>query len=134
MPSYDYRCLNCKRRFEIFMPFSEYGNREVFCTHCGSANIQRRIGRIRVLRSEDSRFEDMADPAMLDGLEDDPRAMGRMMRKMSAEMGEDLGPEFNEVIGRLEAGQSPEEIEAAVPDIGSMAEGGGDFGGGADDF
>lgn len=127
MPSYDYRCLNCNRRFNIFMSYSEYGNRQVTCTHCGSTNVQRRIGRIRVLRSEDSRFEDMADPAMLEGLEEDPRAMGRMMRKMSAEMGEDLGPEFNEVIGRLEAGQSPEEIEAAVPEIGNMAEGGSNF-------
>ena len=30
----------------------------------------------------------------LEGLEDDPRALGRMMRKMSKEMGEDAGPEF----------------------------------------
>ena len=36
-----------------------------------------------------------------------------MMRKMSSEMGEDMGPEFDEVVGRLEAGQSPEDIEAS---------------------
>jgi hypothetical protein len=41
-----------------------------------------------------------------------------MMRKMSAEMGEDLGPEFDEVVDRLEKGQSPEEIEEALPDLG----------------
>lgn len=133
MPSYDYRCLNCKRRFDVFMSYREYGSREVTCPKCGSANVQRRIGRIRILRSEESRFEDMADPAMLEGLEDDPRAMGRMMRKMSAEMGEDLGPEFNEVVDRLEAGQSPEEIEAAIPNLGGTAEGGGSFDD-ADDF
>jgi hypothetical protein len=40
-----------------------------------------------------------------------------MMRKMSKEMGEDMGPEFDEVIDRLEAGQSPEDIEKAVPDL-----------------
>jgi hypothetical protein len=37
-----------------------------------------------------------------------------------------MGPEFDEVIDRLESGQSPEEIEEAVPDLG---EGMGDMGG-----
>jgi Flp pilus assembly protein TadB len=49
------------------------------------------------------------------------------MRKMSREMGEDLGPEFDEVVGRLEAGESPEDIEESMPEL--MGEGGGDFGG-----
>jgi hypothetical protein len=81
-------------------------------------NVQRRIGRIRVARSEDSRLDDFSDPSSLEGLEDDPKALGKMMRKMSNEMGEDLGPEFGEVIGRLESGQSPEEIEKSMPDLG----------------
>jgi len=54
----------------------------------------------------------------LEGMEDDPKAMGQMMRKMGNEMGEDLPPEFNEVVDRLESGQSPEEIESAIPDLG----------------
>ena len=54
-----------------------------------------------------------------EGLEDDPKTMGRMMRKMGKEMGEELPPEFDEVVGRLEAGQNPEEIEKAVPDLGN---------------
>jgi hypothetical protein len=90
--------------------------------------VQRRIGRIRFARSEESRMDDLADPSKLAGLEDDPKAMARMMRDMSTEMGEDAGPEFDEVIDRLEAGQSPEEIDAAIPDLGS----GGGIGG--DDF
>ena len=56
-----------------------------------------------------------------DGLEDDPKAMGQMMRKMGKEMGEEMPPEFDEVVGRLEAGQSPEEIESAVPNLGDAA-------------
>jgi putative FmdB family regulatory protein len=129
MPYYDYRCLDCKRRFSTFITYSEYGKKNVSCPHCTSENVQRRIGRIRIARSEDSRLEDMADPAALEGLEDDPRALGKMMRKMSSEMGEELGPEFNEVIDRLEAGQDPDEIEKAIPDLG------GDGGmGGDDDF
>jgi len=36
---------------------------------------------------------------------------------MSQEMGEDLGEEFGEVVDRLERGQSPEEIEKAMPEL-----------------
>ena len=101
MPTYPYRCLNCGKRFEIFMTFSEYDNSNVHCTHCESDQVQRLIGRIRIVRSEDSRMEAIADPGNLAGLEDDPQALGRMMRQMSNEMGEDMGPEFDEVIDRL---------------------------------
>ncbi len=128
MPIYQYRCLNCHKRFEVFMSYAEYGTRPVPCTHCGSENVLRRIGRIRIAKSEESRLDDLADPSALAGLEDDPRELGRMMRKMSSEMGEDMGPEFDEVIGRLEAGQSPEDIESELPDLG------GPDSGGLDDF
>lgn len=132
MPDYQYRCLECKKRFDVFMTYSEYGTHNVQCKHCGSENVERRIGRIRFARSEESRMEEMADPGSLEGLEDDPRALGRMMRKMSGEMGEELGPEFDEVVNRLEAGQSPEEIEKAVPDLGEALGGAGGDGGGGD--
>jgi putative FmdB family regulatory protein len=135
MPYYPHICLDCKKRFEIFLSYSEYGSKPVHCPHCESTNVQRRITRVRVARSEDSRLESMADPGSLEGLEDDPKAMGRMMRQMSREMGEDMGPEFDEVIDRLEAGQSPEEIEEAIPDLGGDAGGlPGGFGGMDDGF
>ena len=129
MPTYQYRCLNCHKRFELFMTYNEYGTRPVSCPHCNSSEVQRRIGRIRVARSEESRLENLADPSNLEGLEDDPKALGRMMRQMSNEMGEDMGPEFDEVINRLESGQSPEEIEKAIPDLGDDGGGMGGMGG-----
>lgn len=129
MPIYQYRCQQCKTAFELYISYSEYSTREVSCPNCGSQEVVRRIGRVRFARSEESRLENMADPSNLEGLEDDPRALGRMMRQMSSEMGEEIGPEFNEVVDRLEAGQSPEDIEKAMPDLGG--EGGppdsGDF-------
>jgi putative FmdB family regulatory protein len=130
MPFYQYRCLNCRRRFEIFQSYTEYGALPVTCPHCSSQSVQRRIGRIRIARSEDSRLEDFDDPSAMDGLEENPQALGKMMRKMSREMGEEMGPEFDEVIDRLEAGQSPEDIESAMPDLGDGSPG---FDGG-DDF
>ena len=54
----------------------------------------------------------------MEGIEDDPKALARMMRKMGGKMGEELPGEFNDVVDRLEAGQSPEEIESALPDLG----------------
>lgn len=123
MPTYPYRCLNCNKRFEIFMTYAEYGTLPVSCPHCGDTNVIRRINRVRITRSTDSLLDNLDDPSSLDGLEDDPKAMGQMMRRMSAEMGEELGPEFHEVVDRLESGQSPEEIEAALPDLGEAGGG-----------
>ena len=69
-------------------------------------------------------MESMADDfSGFEGLEDDPQAMGQMMRKMGQEMGEDLPPEFDEVVDRLESGQSPDDIEKASPDLGGAAGG-----------
>lgn len=117
MPIYQYRCLNCKKRFEVFLSYKEYGGKSVHCPHCTSDQVQRRIGRIRVAKSEESRLDALTDPSGLEGLENDPRALGKMMRKMGNEMGEEVGPEFDEVVDRLEAGQSPEDIEKAIPDL-----------------
>jgi hypothetical protein len=117
--------LNCRRRFDVFLTYTEYGTRLITCPHCQSDKVQRRIGRIRVARSGESRLENMADPGNLEGLEDDPRALGRMMRQMSSEVGEEMGPEFDEVVNRLEAGQSPDQIEQDLPDLGAGGAGGG---------
>jgi hypothetical protein len=86
-----------------------------------------------VAKSEESRLEDLADPSALAGLEDDPKALGKMMRRMGSELGEEMPPEFDEVVDRLEAGQSPEEIEKALPDLAN-AEGAGMGGADMDDF
>ena len=78
--------------------------------------------KVRIAKSEDARMESMADDfSGFEGLEDDPKAMGRMMRKMGKEMGEDMPPEFDEVVDRLESGQSPEDIEKSIPDLGNDA-------------
>jgi hypothetical protein len=102
------------------MSYTEYDQATPVCPHCGEANLKRRVGRIAIAKSEDSRMDSLMDYSSLAGLdEDDPRAMGRFMRQMSREMGEDLGGEFEEVVGRLESGESPESIEQSMPDLGS---------------
>ena len=129
MPIYEYRCHDCRRRVSVFFrSFSDVDNAPV-CPRCGGQHLSRLISRVSVVRSEDSRLDDLTDPGMLDGLdEDDPKSVARWMRKMSAEAGEDMPPEFDEVIDRLESGQTPEEIEESMPDLGQ------DLGGGMDDL
>ena len=127
MPTYDFICNNCNQRFDIFMTFAEYGSKPVICSHCNSKNVRRRMTKVRIAKSEENRMDSMADDfSGFEGLEDDPKAMGSMMRKMGREIGEELPPEFDEVVDRLESGQSPEEIEKAVPDLGDASSGADD--------
>lgn len=132
MPIYEYRCHGCRRRVSIlWRSFAEAEEGQAVCPRCGSTNLTRLVSRVRVVRSEGSRLEDMADPSFLSDLdENDPRSMARLMRRMADEVGEEMGPEFDEVVGRLEAGESPEEIERSMPDLlGGEGEG---FEGGLD--
>lgn len=119
MPTYDYICLDCKKRFDQFFTYTEYGSQPAVCPFCHSNNSKRKIGRIRMTKSEENRLANMATPEALEGIDEDPQRLGSMMRKMSSEMGENMGPEFNEVVGRLEKGQSPEQIEKDLPGLGS---------------
>ena len=65
----------------------------------------------------------MDDESALDDLADaDPATLGRYMRRMGDEVGEDLGEEFNEVVDRLERGEDPETIEASMPGLDSPSD------------
>ncbi len=129
MPIYEYYCSDCQRRVSLlWRSFADAETREATCPRCSGKNLRRMVSRVAVLRSEESRMDSLADPSALEGLdEEDPKSLARWMRKMSQETGEDLGPEFDEVVGRLEAGEDPESIEESMPGLGD-AGGGDDFG------
>ena len=105
-------------KFQQYFSYAEYGKKPVVCPNCLHQKVTRRIGRIRVAKSEERRMSDLANPEELDGIDDDPKKLAGMMRKMSSELGEDMGSEFNEVVGRLEKGETPEQIEKEMPDLG----------------
>ena len=131
MPIYEYNCHDCRRKVSLlWRSYADMEIKQPVCPRCGGGNLTRLISRVAVVRSEDSHLDDLADPSMMDGLdENDPKSLGRWMRKMSQEMGEDLGTEFDEVVGRLESGEDPESIEKSMPELGA------DMGGaGMDDF
>jgi len=129
MPVYEYLCQSCGRRFSRF--FWRIADSEGTQCRCGSANLEQLVSRVATVRSEESRLETMADPSRWGDLdENDPKSMARMMKQMGGELGEDLGPEFNEMVDRLESGEDPESIERSLG-TGEGGEGGeGGTGGG----
>lgn len=122
MPTYEFRCNACQRKIAlVYKTIAQYEAATPACPHCGSTDLTRLISRVAISRSSLSRLmsggADDIDDSVLDDLEHgDPRTMGRMLREMGAEVGEDIGPEFDEVVSRLERGESPEDIEASLPD------------------
>ncbi|MEX2144224.1 MAG: zinc ribbon domain-containing protein [Anaerolineales bacterium] len=115
MPVYSFICEECGVRFARQLSYQDYGTTSINCPKCGSYQVRRRINRVRMLREEGG---DIGTPDDPDDLAKDPRAMARMMREMSSDMGEELGPEFDEVVDRLDEGQTPEDIERELPDLG----------------
>ncbi|MBI3537614.1 MAG: zinc ribbon domain-containing protein, partial [Chloroflexi bacterium] len=115
----------CKKRVSIF--FRSFNDTtDPRCPNCDSADLTRLVSKVATLKSEDARLEAMSDPATFSGVdENDPRSVARMMRKMGDQMGgEDLGPEFTEMVDRMESGESPEEIEKTMPGMGDEGAGG----------
>jgi hypothetical protein len=83
------------------------------------------MSRFATLRSEDERLDSLADPSGLgDFDENDPASVGRFMKKMSREFGEDLGDDFEGAIDDAMA-------EAEGGDAGETS--GSSLGSGSDD-
>lgn len=107
MPIYEYRCNACGRRVSVFQR-SVSAAVQATCDRCGSADLSRLISRFAVMKA-DSAFADDFD-RLPDFDEDDPRAVARWARRMAEEAGEDLGPEFEDAVSRMERGEIPEEF------------------------
>ncbi len=137
MPSYDYRCDTCHKRVLLsYKTYAEFDKATPTCTHCGSTSLTRWITRVAIAKSEERRFggSEPDNDALDDLANADPSTIGRYMRRMSDDTGEDLGQEFNEVVERLEHGEAPEEIEASMEApadeiSGGMGDSLGDMGG-----
>ncbi len=141
MPIYEYRCAHCgKRESKFWRSLSAVDDGKLTCSTCGSKKMSRLVSKVRVLRGGADNDSGSGagengdlDPALMremEGLdESDPRALGRFMRKMAAEAGESLGPEFDEVVGRLEKGEDPDKIERDMGEMLGAPEGMGGEGG-----
>jgi putative FmdB family regulatory protein len=119
MPVYSFICEECGVRFSHHLSYQDYSATRLNCPKCSSSQIRRRIGRVRILRGEGAGVTNLDE---IGSLAEDPRALARSMRAMSSEMSEELGPEFDEVVDRLDKGQTPEDIERELPDLGEETE------------
>ena len=72
-------------------------------------------------KSEAARLDALADPSSLGDLDaDDPKSVGRWMRKMGREMGDDLGGEdLDEMIDEIEGGGDPATTSSSDTRIAS---------------
>jgi putative FmdB family regulatory protein len=129
MPIYEYRCGACQRRSSLYyQTFSAAERAEPHCEHCGSADVSRLVSRVAILKSEESRLEDLSSDSALAGVdESDPKSIARWARRMGEQMGEDVGDDFREMVDQLEAGEMPDDAPAS----GGLDDGGGfgDIGG-----
>jgi len=76
--------------------------------------MSRVLSRVKVIRSEESRMESLADPSKWGDLDDkDPKTMAKWMKRMGKELGEDMGEDVDQMVE-----------EAMEEEKGSKSEGG----------
>ena len=98
MPIYEYRCNDCGKISEFLLIKTD----ETFipqCKRCKSKKMSRVLSRVRVIRSEESRMESLADPSKWGGLDEkDPKSMAKWMKKMGKEMGEEMEEDVDQIM------------------------------------
>ena len=130
MRIYEYRCKTCKRRVSLLVKgFEEPEKLE--CPECGGRELERLFSSFRIGKGESyyrkGIYEDiLTDKQLVRGLtSNDPRAMAEWSRRMSAGAGEDLTPESEEVLDRLDAGEPVGKVmEDAKETLGDFGLGG----------
>ena len=127
MPLFEYRCEDCRRRFTLLVGMVAQ-QAEQKCPRCGGTQLRKLVSRFTVARSEDDILDSVADPGSL-GDPEDPRAMADWMRRVSREMGEDLGDDFDELVEEAVR----EEIDGPAADGDAGDAGGGDAAPGGSD-
>jgi putative FmdB family regulatory protein len=111
MPVYEFRCNACGAPVSVFVR-SMNSPVNGKCERCGSTDLRRLLSRFAVIKSSGGDFDGL-DDSMLDGLdESDPRAMAGWARKMQREMGEDMGPEWDDMVDRMERGDSLDDLDS----------------------
>ena len=121
MPIYEFSCNACGASISVFVRSmnSPVGGR---CERCGSTDLRRLVSRFAVINAGGG-LDSLDDDSFAGMDENDPRAMAAWARRMRAEMGEEAGPEFDEMVERLERGESLDD------DFGGAHDHGDDLGG-----
>ncbi len=118
MPIYEYRCEACGKKSE-FLTFKVSDEVNPVCKHCGSKKMVRLISRVRVIMSEETRLESLADPSKFSDLdENDPKSMAKFLKKMGREFGDELGEELGGDIDEIVEEAMEEEAKSKMVEEG----------------
>lgn len=134
MPIYEFYCPDCHTVFNFFSRRVDTEKRPA-CPKCERPEIERRVSLVTVLKhgakgdsADGPDLPDFDEAKMERALqsmagefenvsEDDPRAMGRLMRKFMDSTGMKLGAGMEEALRRLEGGEDPDQIESDMGDL-----------------
>ena len=128
MPIYEFYCDNCHTVFNFF---SQRVNTEARpdCPKCDRSRLERQVSMFSVSRNRSEQDSDslegidegrleqaiMSMAGELEGFDqDNPQQAAKAMRKVMDQAGIEWGDGVEEVIGRLEAGDDPDQIEASL--------------------
>ena len=79
--------------------------------------MTRVLSRVRVMRSEESRMESLADPSKWGSLnENDPKSMAKWMKRMGKEMGEDMGEDVDQMVDEAMEEERASKSEEGLED------------------
>ena len=116
MPIYEYQCNECGKISEFLLIKTD----QTFipqCKRCKSKKMTRVLSRVRVIRSEESRMESLADPSKWGGLnENDPKSMAKWMKRMGKEMGEDMGEDVDQMVDEAMEEERTSKSEESLGD------------------
>ena len=130
MPIYEFYCPECHMLFNFFS-HSINTSRRPGCPKCKRKRLQRQVSAFATtgkagevddsddLPVDESRMEQAMETLAADAesmSEDDPRQAAELMRKFSKLTGLEFGDGVEEAIGRMEAGEDPDAIEAELGD------------------
>ncbi len=111
MPIYEYRCNDCGKISEFLLIKTDEAL-VLQCKRCKSKKMTRVLSKVRVVRSDESRMESLADPSKWGGIDEkDPKSMAKWMKKMGKELGEDMGEDVDQMVDEAMEEESASKSE-----------------------
>ncbi len=128
MPIYEFFCPDCNTLYSFFSARPAPG-RQPDCPRCSRPQLERRPSSFAMLKHrgddepdpldalDDSKLEGAMETLMREmgsADEEDPRAMGRMMRRFGELTGLEMGSRMEELVRRMESGEDPDSLEVEL--------------------
>jgi putative FmdB family regulatory protein len=108
MPVYEFSCNACGARTSVFVR-SVNSDVNGVCERCGSSDLHRLISKVAVIHTAFQPGE-FTKQKLLDGVDyTNPKSMAQFFRNMGQEFQDGQNDYMDEIIGRLDAGDSVEQ-------------------------